>query len=174
MGEAGFNRINRMAGRIKNKMKPHVPNIPRRGQTAVMGDINRSIEKMSIGEGGTMMSNSQGFPGKQRGSGMGPGPTTAMMPTNRRDSNWTVSTEGYGSMRSNTSASRRCSELSQVRPLRLLSASQDHYNTLCTLSRRLRSQQGKQCRVRGTRSPPAAPGGPARPAPGCHRSCPIT
>lgn len=107
-GEAGF-RTNMMANRIRNKMHPRVPNIPRRGQTAAMGEINRSIEKMSIGESGTMVKPMQGTKSK----GMGPQPTT-MMQNNRRDSNWTVSTEGYGSMRSNTSASRRCSEISQV------------------------------------------------------------
>ena len=98
-----------MANRIRNKMHPRVPNIPRRGQTAAMGEINRSIEKMSIGESGTMVKPMQGT----KNRGMGP-QTTTMMQNNRRDSNWTVSTEGYGSMRSNTSASRRCSEISQV------------------------------------------------------------
>ena len=90
-------------------MQPRVPNIPRRGQTAAMGEINRSIEKMSIGESGTMVKSVQ----NNKSRGMGP-QTTTMMQNNRRDSNWTVSTEGYGSMRSNTSASRRCSEISQV------------------------------------------------------------
>ena len=101
-----------MAARMRNKLGPRVPSIPRRGQTAVMGEINRSIEKMSLGEtcGGN------GNPrvpevGKTRG---GPQSQT-LLQNNRRDSSWTVSTEGYGSMRSNTSASRRCSELSQVR-----------------------------------------------------------
>ena len=99
-----------MANRIRNKMGPRVPNIPRRGQTAVMGEINRSIEKMSIGDSGSM---AKPMPG-QKHRGMAP-QTTTMMQNNRRDSNWTVSTEGYGSMRSgNTSASRRCSEISQV------------------------------------------------------------
>merc|ERR1719210_3143619 len=51
---------------------------------------------------------------KQSRQPSGPPQTTAVMQPNRRDSNWTVSTEGYGSMRSNTSASRRCSELSQM------------------------------------------------------------
>lgn len=107
-GEAGF-RTNMMANRIRNKMQPRVPNIPRRGQTAAMGEINRSIEKMSIGESGTMVKSVQ----NNKSRGMGP-QTTTMMQNNRRDSNWTVSTEGYGSMRSNTSASRRCSEISQM------------------------------------------------------------
>ena len=98
-----------MANRIRNKLQPRVPNIPRRGQTAVMGEINRSIEKMSLGEGG-----SSGVKGLTESKGRG-----VMMGNMRRDSSWTVSTEGYGSMRSNTSASRRCSELSQVRPDRI-------------------------------------------------------
>ena len=51
MSEASL-RNNVMAQRIRNKMGPRVPNIPRRGQTAVMGEINKSIEKMSIGEMG--------------------------------------------------------------------------------------------------------------------------
>ena len=96
-----------MAARIRNKLQPRVPNIPRRGQTAVMGEINRSIEKMSLGEAG-----SSGVKGLTESKARG-----VMMGGNmRRDSSWTVSTEGYGSMRSNTSASRRCSELSQVGP----------------------------------------------------------
>ena len=109
MSEASL-RNNVMAQRIRNKMGPRVPNIPRRGQTAVMGEINKSIEKMSIGE---MGGNGKGM--KQSRQPSGPPQTTALMQPNRRDSNWTVSTEGYGSMRSNTSTSRRCSELSQVK-----------------------------------------------------------
>lgn len=97
---------------MRNKLGPRVPHIPRRGQTAVMGEINRSIEKMSLGD----MSSGGGLKpsAEVKGRNMGPG-TSLMMAGNRRDSAWTVSTEGYGSMRSNTSASRRCSELSQVR-----------------------------------------------------------
>ena len=96
---------------MRNKLGPRVPGVPRRGQTAVMGEINRSIEKMSLGEMGGQLKPS----GDNKTRNIGPGPaTTVMMANNRRDSSWTVSTEGYGSMRSNTSASRRCSELSQV------------------------------------------------------------
>ena len=108
MSEASL-RNNMMAQRIRNKMGPRLPNIPRRGQTAVMGEINRSIEKMSIAE----LAGSKNM--KRQGQMSGPPQTQTLMQPNRRDSNWTVSTEGYGSMRSNTSASRRCSELSQVR-----------------------------------------------------------
>lgn len=114
MSEASL-RNNVMAQRIRNKMGPRVPNIPRRGQTAVMGEINKSIEKMSIGE---MGGNGKGM--KQSRQPSGPPQTTALMQPNRRDSNWTVSTEGYGSMRSNTSTSRRCSELSQVKLIPLV------------------------------------------------------
>ena len=106
-GESSF-RTNNLANRMRNKLHPRVPNIPRRGQTAVMGEINRSIEKMSLGDGGGVKPDT-----KQTRGLTGPG-NTVMMANNRRDSSWTVSTEGYGSMRSNTSASRRCSELSQV------------------------------------------------------------
>ena len=110
-GDSSF-RTNPLAARMRNKLGPRVPSIPRRGQTAVMGEINRSIEKMSLGD----MSSGSMKPSadvKSRHNGQGP-PTSLMMASNRRDSAWTVSTEGYGSMRSNTSASRRCSELSQV------------------------------------------------------------
>ena len=97
---------------MRNKLGPRVPSIPRRGQTAVMGEINRSIEKMSLGDmSGSLKPSSD----VKRNMGPAPGPTSLMTNSNRRDSAWTVSTEGYGSMRSNTSASRRCSELSQVR-----------------------------------------------------------
>merc|ERR1719336_1335823 len=61
-----------------------------------------------------MGGNNNGKGTKQSRQPSGPPQTTAVMQPNRRDSNWTVSTEGYGSMRSNTSASRRCSELSQM------------------------------------------------------------
>lgn len=114
MGEASL-RTNMMAQRIRNKMQPRVPNIPRRGQTANpgMGEINRSIEKMSIGESGstTVTNPKQGTKSRQAPAH---GTNLTMLQNNRRDSNWTVSTEGYGSMRSNTSASRRCSEISQM------------------------------------------------------------
>merc|ERR1719220_2500420 len=61
-----------------------------------------------------MGGNNNGKGMKQSRQPSGPPQTTALMQPNRRDSNWTVSTEGYGSMRSNTSTSRRCSELSQM------------------------------------------------------------
>ena len=88
-----------------------MPSIPRRGQTAVMGEINRSIEKMSLGD---MSGGLKPSADVKRNIGAPGAATSLMMASNRRDSAWTVSTEGYGSMRSNTSASRRCSELSQV------------------------------------------------------------
>merc|ERR1711892_1295382 len=78
-----------------------------------MGEIDRSIEKMSIGESGstTVTNPKQGTKSRQAPAH---GTNLTMLQNNRRDSNWTVSTEGYGSMRSNTSASRRCSEISQM------------------------------------------------------------
>ena len=97
-----------------------------------LGEINRSIEKMSI-RGGA------GNGGGAGGAGMG-GPTSLASIGNsrvanaasgnlRRDSNWTNSTEGYGSMRSSVAPegavgaggagasvlnSRRCSEVSAM------------------------------------------------------------
>ena len=165
MSEASL-RNNVMAQRIRNKMGPRVPNIPRRGQTAVMGEINKSIEKMSIGE---MGGNGKGM--KQSRQPSGPPQTTALMQPNRRDSNWTVSTEGYGSMRSNTSTSRRCSELSQVklippfastlcRQSSFLPISQTFFSTRCQ-----QCPAGRQCsRLLGTRSHPGAAGEAARQA----------
>ena len=79
------------------------------GSIAALGDINRSIEKMSI---------------NSAKNGLPPPPSySAATEENkfRRDSGWTSSnsTEGYGSMRSGSdvamnSGSRRCSELSQA------------------------------------------------------------
>ena len=80
-----------------------------------LGEINRSIEKMSIGVGG---GGSNAVMSGTRMANVGSG-------TLRRDSNWTNSTEGYGSMRSsvaqdNSAAatsmlnSRRCSEVSAM------------------------------------------------------------
>ncbi len=63
---------------------------------AALGEINRSIEKMSLGTTTSI-------------------PQTTLNTANpivRRDSGWTNSTEGYGSMRSADLVSRRCSEVS--------------------------------------------------------------
>ena len=54
-GEGGGDRGPGMAGRMRNKLAgPRMPAVPRRGQTAAphqhLGEINRSIEKMSLGE----------------------------------------------------------------------------------------------------------------------------
>ena len=161
MSEASL-RNNVMAQRIRNKMGPRVPNIPRRGQTAVMGEINKSIEKMSIGE----MGNGKGM--KQSRQPSGPPQTTALMQPNRRDSNWTVSTEGYGSMRSNTSTSRRCSELSQVKLSPLFASpswtiSLLHPSLKPSSSRCQLCPDDKQCSpLAGTRSPLGAAGGAVR------------
>ena len=108
---------NPMANRLHNKMKNGIP-MPTGAVHPAMGDINRSIEKMSLGDT-SCGTGSTRVPevGKTRG-----GPQT-MLQNNRRDSSWTVSTEGYGSMRSNTSASRRCSELSTVSFTTILMAS---------------------------------------------------
>lgn len=91
---------NNLAQRLSNKMKM-MPN--------PLGEINRSIEKMSIGTYGNQHCNMP-MPAQQ----------TQTMPVssapNRRGSNWTNSTEGYGSMRSEQSimSSRRCSDVSAM------------------------------------------------------------
>ena len=118
-----------------NLINPRHPNKVKNGIliNPALGEINRSIEKMSIGGTNGSMgrsgngSMSSGYPA----SGCVPGqtnlanfgqrrnmPSSQPMPTSntRRDSNWTNSTEGYGSMRSEQSmqSSRRCSELSAM------------------------------------------------------------
>merc|ERR1719433_1694213 len=70
-----------------------------------------------------------------------------MMPTNRRDSNWTVSTEGYGSMRSNTSASRRCSELSQASAISTRQTMQSPWDPISPGSSRRSSEAGAGARM---------------------------
>ncbi len=62
------------------RMEPRLPQLaPRRGQTlsgggGLMGEINRSVEKMSIGDnssgGGSMMANQLGGGGGEGSSGM--------------------------------------------------------------------------------------------------------
>ena len=93
---------NGLAGpRLQNKMKM-IPNH--------IGDINRSIEKMSIGSFNPPPSNTCA-------PSMGQTQTTMPVTANtRRGSNWTNSTEGYGSMRSEQSmmSSRRCSDVSAM------------------------------------------------------------
>merc|ERR1719471_1417312 len=76
-----------------------------------------------------------------KSKGMGPQPTT-MMQNNRRDSNWTVSTEGYGSMRSNTSASRRCSEISQMSAVSARQNMQSPWDPISPGSSRRSSEAG--------------------------------
>ena len=129
-GEGGY-RTNSMANRIRNKLQPRVPTIPRRGQTAVMGEINRSIEKMSLGDGSTAVKGMT----ESKGRGL-------MMGNMRRDSSWTVSTEGYGSMRSNTSASRRCSELSQMSAMSARQTMQSPWDPISPGSSRRSSEAG--------------------------------
>ncbi len=75
---------------------------------ASLGEINRSIEKMSLT---TTTTTDDATTSKST--------LTATTTTQRRDSDWTVSTEGYGSMKSDQMSSRRgsaFSSLSQVRP----------------------------------------------------------
>ena len=69
-----------------------------------MGEINRSIEKMSLTTTTPTIKDETAS-------------ATTTTKTERRGSDWTVSTEGYGSMMSITSdqmSSRRESELSMV------------------------------------------------------------
>jgi hypothetical protein len=76
-GGGGGNAALRM--RTK-RMEPRLPQLaPRRGQTlsggGLMGEINRSVEKMSIGDnssggGGSMMANQLGGGGGEGSSGM--------------------------------------------------------------------------------------------------------
>lgn len=126
---------NGMNIRLQNKMKSGLhPNF-----NPALGEINRSIEKMRIGAPETIptgnnlvgtipcrgsVSNTVGGQASlssydQRRSI--PSSTQTLMPNpngsnHRRDSNWTNSTEGYGSMRSEQSmlGSRRCSEISAM------------------------------------------------------------
>ena len=84
---------------------------PPAASSSELGEINRSIEKMSLG----------GCQAAPSSSGLEPSPAAAAgAPVPRRGSNWTVeSTEGYGSMRSSSdqqsgAVSRRASELSAM------------------------------------------------------------
>ncbi len=91
-----------MSNRLANKMRAYPQQQVQQQQQQHIGEINRSIEKMSLGAATTTAAAT----------------TTITQPQYRRDSDWTNSTEGYGSMRSsnvNTGTnhnSRRCSEVS--------------------------------------------------------------
>jgi len=119
------NLSNRLANKLKADSRIRATNSP-----AILGDINRSIEKMSLGSGGkggsrvTGQTSLAGYNSRSMCStGMVSGQTIASTPAmpvgnnnpGRRDSNWTNSTEGYGSMRSEQSMmSRRCSDISAM------------------------------------------------------------
>uniref|UniRef100_A0A0K2TKF1 C2H2-type domain-containing protein n=1 Tax=Lepeophtheirus salmonis TaxID=72036 RepID=A0A0K2TKF1_LEPSM len=78
----------------------------------LMGEINKSIEKLSIGSTTSTKANNKLHP-PQTQSHLSSHP----QPINRRDSNWTNSTEGYGSLISEQSSgniSRRCSAVSAM------------------------------------------------------------
>ena len=129
---------NSLNNRLQNKMKGGMlqPNF-----NPALGEINRSIEKMSIGvvpEGsgpsdlvapchrGMVATNPPSVGGQTAITSYGqrrsiPSSTQPLManpngPNHRRGSDWTNSTEGYGSMRSEQSitGSRRCSEISAM------------------------------------------------------------
>lgn len=101
-----------MSNRLQNKLKHgHHSN-------HVIGEINRSIEKMSLNGCNTgaipKTSSAINVPeatrlGHQQGQ-------NAQSNVNRRGSNWTNSTEGYGSLTSSDQSmlSRRCSDLSAM------------------------------------------------------------
>ena len=97
-----------MSQRLSNKMKMMQP-----PTGSALGEINRSIEKMSIASAGTVVGNFASTPQHCAGGTMTTAISTA---ANRRGSNWTNSTEGYGSMRSEQSmmSSRRCSDVSAM------------------------------------------------------------
>jgi len=119
------NLSNRLANKLKADSRIRATNSP-----AILGDINRSIEKMSLGSGGKGSSRNAGQTSlagynsrSMCSTGMVGGQTMTSTPAlpvgnnnpGRRDSNWTNSTEGYGSMRSEQSMmSRRCSDISAM------------------------------------------------------------
>jgi hypothetical protein len=118
---------NNLSNRLANKLKSD--RIRQTNSPAVLGDINRSIEKMSLGNGNnartgqtslTSYNNRSMCSGTMAGGQTLPTATPAVAVMNnsnvgRRDSNWTTSTEGYGSMRSEQSMqSRRCSDISAM------------------------------------------------------------
>ena len=126
---------NGMNIRLQQKMKSGLHS----NFNPALGDINKSIEKMRIGAPETIPTgNNQVGSTPCRGNvsnAVGgqapitnydqrrslPSSTQTLMANpngsnHRRDSNWTNSTEGYGSMRSEQSmmSSRRCSEISAM------------------------------------------------------------
>ena len=123
-----------LAQRLSNKMKM-MPDHSQGGPSAVLGEINRSIEKMSLtnvaASGRSMNCNvtsSYGMPQmppscQQVDAGQQQQQTTLLndpqaVNAPRRGSDWTNSTEGYGSLRSSEqsmmSSSRRCSDVSTM------------------------------------------------------------
>ena len=106
-------------GTEDNNMQPALPNMSQRLSNKMkmmqppISEINRSIEKMSIASAGTVAGNFASTPQHCAGGTMTTPISTA---ANRRGSNWTNSTEGYGSMRSEQSmmSSRRCSDVSAM------------------------------------------------------------
>ena len=95
---------NGIGNRLNNKAKLSASS-ERPATSARLGELNRSIEKMRLDtHGGSLPPPTKG------GVGGGGVKNSEVL---RRDSNWTNSTEGYGSMRSGDQ-SRRCSQLSNV------------------------------------------------------------
>ena len=92
------------SARLQNKLNKHPSG--QRSFSAGLGEINTSIEKMTLGST-NVGSLPTPMPPKSKP------PPSYKQSTMRRDSNWTNSSEGYGSMRSSDPmVSRRCSEVS--------------------------------------------------------------
>lgn len=101
-----------LSNRLSGKRRSQKPSAAPATKSTVMGDINRSIEKMTLSHSAD--DSHRGSSGGDAKQGEGVDGTT------RRDSNWTNSTEGYGSMKSDhlSVASRRGSEMSAVSQVR--------------------------------------------------------
>lgn len=118
---ATTNHLRNLSNKVAVRSSPKpllVPNSPARtggSSVAALGEINRSIEKMSLEGDRKTDAKSDGK------SAM----SSANFESVRRDSNWTTtSTEGYGSMRSGSDlgsavgSSRRTSDISMTTQVR--------------------------------------------------------
>eukprot|EP00094_Tigriopus_californicus_P003367 TCALIF_03238-PA protein Name:"Similar to ci Transcriptional activator cubitus interruptus (Drosophila melanogaster)" AED:0.14 eAED:0.14 QI:51/0.66/0.5/1/0.88/0.9/10/0/1110 len=115
-GSSAGNSAIGLANRLNNKLK-----LARNSSVNALGEINRSIEKMSITGCNSGGGNSSCVGGTSNMTSNNKVLSSHTNLTNyskqgsvRRDSGWTSSTEGYGSMRSSDQSmmSRRCSEVS--------------------------------------------------------------
>ena len=119
-----------LASRINNKTR-HTTSSSNSSPSSIvnnsnpLGEINRSIEKMSLGGS---LADPMPMP-KDRVK------TVTNDQVMRRDSNWTNS-EGYGSLKSNAGLSRRCSEMSQASNLSTRANMSSPWDPLSTASSR--------------------------------------